>query len=101
MKLYSERMTATLNRQFSGIFLTKSLFGAIMLLLALVSVEAAEADKAPTGTLCVMTYNLRFGTSVPPNAWPQRRRMMRELLQKISPDILGTQEGHYAQLNDL
>jgi len=70
-----------------------------MLLLSLASV-AAKADKTPTGALCVMTYNLRFGTAVPPNACPQRRRMMSELIKKISPDV-GDTEGHYAQLNDI
>ncbi len=94
-------MAFSFTRQPSRLFRTKNLACGLGLFLALASVSAAEPNKVPAGTLCVATYNLRFGTSVPPNAWPQRRPMMRELLQKISPDILGTQEGHYAQLNDL
>jgi endonuclease/exonuclease/phosphatase family metal-dependent hydrolase len=48
-----------------------------------------------------MTYNLRYASPNPPNAWPQRRPLMRELIQNISPDVMGTQEGVYEQLKDL
>ncbi len=48
-----------------------------------------------------MTYNLRYASPKPPNAWPQRRPLMRELIQKIAPDVMGTQEGVYYQLKDL
>lgn len=57
--------------------------------------------KSSPDTLCVMTYNLRFASPNPPNAWPQRRPLMRELIQNISPDVMGTQEGVYEQLKDL
>jgi endonuclease/exonuclease/phosphatase family metal-dependent hydrolase len=63
---------------------------------------AAERDAASAaGNLGVMTYNLRFASTNPPNAWPQRRPVMRELIQKLSPDIIGTQEGLLGQLRDL
>lgn len=59
----------------------------------------------PTNTtppwLAVMTYNLRYASSTPPNAWPQRRPIMRELLQQFAPDVMGTQEGVYGQIKDL
>lgn len=48
-----------------------------------------------------MTYNLKVGSPPPPNAWPQRRPLMAELIQKLAPDVLGTQEGLYGQLQDL
>jgi endonuclease/exonuclease/phosphatase family metal-dependent hydrolase len=48
-----------------------------------------------------MTYNLRYASSTPPNAWPQRRPLMAELVRTISPDLLGTQEGLVQQLKDL
>ena len=51
--------------------------------------------------LCVMSYNLRFASPTGPNAWPQRRPLMRECIQSVSPDIIGTQEGLYPQLKDL
>lgn len=57
--------------------------------------------NAPGDTLCVMTYNLRFASTNPPNAWPQRRPLMRELLQSVAPDLIGTQEGLYWQLKEL
>jgi endonuclease/exonuclease/phosphatase family metal-dependent hydrolase len=48
-----------------------------------------------------MTYNLRFASPTPPNAWPQRRPLVAEVIQKLAPDVLGTQEGLYGQLQDL
>lgn len=63
--------------------------------------RAQQTEKSPPGTLCVMTYNLRFASPTPPNAWPQRRPLMRELIQNISPDVFGTQEGLYEQLKNL
>ena len=51
--------------------------------------------------LCVMTYNLRFAAPTGPDAWSTRRPLMRECINSISPDIIGTQEGLYGQLKDL
>ena len=67
------------------------------ILLALLQMVTTAA----TSNLCVMTYNLRYASSTGPNAWPQRRPLMGELIQNISPDVLGTQEGLYPQLKDL
>ena len=64
----------------------------------------ASAQPAPAsapGTLTVMTYNLKFGSTNPPNAWPQRRPLMAELITKLAPDLFGTQEGLYGQLQDM
>ena len=63
--------------------------------------RAQPPDQAPGDTLTVMTYNLRYASPNPPNAWPQRRPLMRELIQRVSPDVFGTQEGLYSQLKDL
>lgn len=57
--------------------------------------------EAPDATLRVMSYNLRFASPTPPNAWPQRRPLMSELIGRLAPDVIGTQEGVYAQLQDL
>jgi endonuclease/exonuclease/phosphatase family metal-dependent hydrolase len=51
--------------------------------------------------LRVMTYNLRYASQTPPNAWPSRRPVMRSLIANVAPDVMGTQEGLYAQLKDL
>ncbi len=48
-----------------------------------------------------MTYNLRFAAPQGPNAWPERRPLMRECIAAVSPDIFGTQEGLYGQLKDI
>jgi len=61
---------------------------------------AAESGS-PDGTLCVMTYNLRFASATPPDAWPDRRPLMQELIRKISPDVMGTQEGLFGQVKDI
>jgi endonuclease/exonuclease/phosphatase family metal-dependent hydrolase len=66
------------------------------------SLELSAAESpGPEGTLCVVTYNLRFASATPPNAWPDRRPLMRDLIQKISPDVMGTQEGLAHQLKDI
>jgi endonuclease/exonuclease/phosphatase family metal-dependent hydrolase len=48
-----------------------------------------------------MTYNLKFASPNPPNAWPVRRPLVREVIQQIDPDVFGTQEGLYEQLEDI
>ena len=62
---------------------------------------AQTATTSAPGTLTVMTYNLKFASANPPNAWPQRRPLMSELIGKLAPDVFGTQEGLYGQLQDL
>ena len=59
------------------------------------------ATTNTNATLCVMTYNLRYASATPPNAWPQRRPLMCEVITNIAPDLIGTQEGLHAQLMDL
>lgn len=61
----------------------------------------SEPATITNTSLCVMTYNLRYASTKPPNAWPQRRPVMHELITNIAPDIMGTQEGLHAQLLDL
>jgi len=56
---------------------------------------------AEPAALTVMTYNLKFASPNPPNAWSQRRPLMRQLIQQAAPDVIGTQEGLYSQLQDL
>src|SRR5204863_4164018 len=62
---------------------------------------ADTSNRLAADTLCVMTYNLRYASPIPPNAWPQRRPLMRELIQTVSPDLIGTQEGLQSQLKDI
>lgn len=59
----------------------------------------AAADDALT--LRVMTFNLRFASTQAPNAWPDRRPIVRALIEREAPDVIGTQEGVYSQLRDI
>ena len=61
--------------------------------------EAVNATNSPS--LCVMTFNLRYASTSPPNAWPVRRPVMRDCIRQLTPDVIGTQEGLYPQLKDL
>ena len=71
------------------------------IILAGMVVVSARAEVTTNPPLCVMTYNLRYASATGPNAWPQRRPIMRELLTNVAPDLIGTQEGLHAQLQDL
>lgn len=51
--------------------------------------------------LRVMSYNVRFASDRPPNAWHQRRPVMSALLRREAPHLLGTQEGDFRQLRDI
>jgi endonuclease/exonuclease/phosphatase family metal-dependent hydrolase len=62
---------------------------------------AAETESKPAEPLTVMTFNLKYASPKPPHAWPQRRPVMRECIEKIAPDLFGIQEGLYGQLKDL
>lgn len=70
-------------------------------LLPLRAEAQGAAPAAAPGALTVVSYNLRFASPTPPNAWPARRPLMVELIQKLAPDVMGTQEGIYSQLQDL
>lgn len=74
---------------------------ALLLASALVAAGLAAAADTPPLTLRVMTFNLRFASTQPPHAWPERRPVMRHLIERESPDVIGTQEGLYGQLRDL
>jgi endonuclease/exonuclease/phosphatase family metal-dependent hydrolase len=79
----------------------KSLLLSISLLFLATSIHADNGTNASPAALTVMTYNLRFASTNPPNAWPARRPLMRELIRDLAPDVMGTQEGVYSQLKDL
>lgn len=51
--------------------------------------------------LRVMTFNLRYAADTRPNSWAERRPVMRSLLRREAPQLLGTQEGLYGQLRDI
>jgi endonuclease/exonuclease/phosphatase family metal-dependent hydrolase len=51
--------------------------------------------------LTVMTFNLRYASDTPPNAWPARRPVVKACIESIQPDLIGTQEGLYRQLKNI
>jgi len=66
------------------------------------SMAAATQPTPPSdGSVTVMTFNLRYASVKPPNAWWQRREAMKECIQSVNPDLFGTQEGLYPQLKDM
>jgi len=61
----------------------------------------ASAAKPSNRRLDVMTFNLRFASTSEPNSWTARRPVMRRLLRREAPALIGTQEGLYQQLRDI
>nr|WP_107911467.1 endonuclease/exonuclease/phosphatase family protein [Streptomyces chartreusis] len=65
---------------------------------------STEGSTLPTsageqpGTLSVMTYNLKVAHATGSNRWAVRRPVMRDLLRRERPHVIGTQEGRYRQL---
>ncbi len=68
-------------------------------LVAAITVGSVRAEQPDV--LCVMTFNLRYASPRPPNAWHERRPVAVELIRHYAPDVMGTQEGLYEQLKDL
>lgn len=78
---------------------TRLLLVALVAVLAPAGIRAGAAESSDA--LCVMTYNLRYASPTPPNAWPQRRPLVAECIRQVNPDVIGTQEGLYSQLKDV
>ncbi|MFE2139830.1 endonuclease/exonuclease/phosphatase family protein, partial [Streptomyces sp. NPDC059466] len=72
-------------------------------LLGTVSASAGRGGGGGGGDhpLDVMTFNLRFASTAEPHSWATRRPVMRELLRRAAPDVIGTQEGLYPQVRDI
>ena len=84
-------------RFLAGLFLTSSFLLALSVALPAAPAVAGDAPR----TLDVMTFNLRYADTRPPNAWAARRPRVLELLRRDTPDLIGTQEGLYPQLVDI
>ncbi|SEE86869.1 Metal-dependent hydrolase, endonuclease/exonuclease/phosphatase family [Streptomyces sp. 3213] len=74
---------------------------AAAIAVPLIGTVRADAVRHETRLLDVMTFNLRYASSSEPNSWQVRRPVMRDLLLRAAPDIIGTQEGLYGQLQDI
>ena len=74
---------------------------ASLVLLLATTLFALGSAPSPAAELALMSFNLRYASPTPPNAWPARRPVMKACIEKYSPDLIGTQEGVYSQLKDL
>ncbi|MFF0156753.1 endonuclease/exonuclease/phosphatase family protein [Streptomyces sp. NPDC005263] len=74
---------------------------ATALTIPLLGAVPTSAARPRRRRLEVMTFNLRFASTAEPNSWAARRPVMRELLRREAPDLIGTQEGVYQQLLDI
>ena len=74
---------------------------AVPFLASVASAEDAAPLRIGAEELVVMTYNLRYASATPPHSWPERRPVMKALLDAYAPDVFGTQEGLYPQLKDI
>ncbi len=68
---------------------------------ALPASSASAGEPLTRGHLQVMSFNLRFASTTEPHSWAVRRPVMRELLRREAPHVIGTQEGVFAQLLDI
>ena len=93
--------------QFTTKLLTnagKVRIGLTRLIVATVAVLSATqpAMSADDSQLCVMTFNIRFGTAPDgDNSWPNRRELAVQVLRDEEPQIVGLQEALRFQLDDL
>ncbi|MDX8289323.1 endonuclease/exonuclease/phosphatase family protein [Metabacillus indicus] len=82
---------------------------AILLILSLAfmllpSTIIKPISAAPTDTaMRLMTYNVRYlnSSDSSPHTWAERLPAIVKLIQKEKPDIIGTQEGVYQQIQNL
>lgn len=64
---------------------------APLMLSTLFSVCRGADEERPA--LRVMSFNIRYGTADDgPDAWPQRREFVLDVIREFDPDLLGTQE---------
>lgn len=73
-------------------------FVTLTIVCSALAVPTLYGEESPS--LRVMTYNLRYASDTPPNAWPDRLPVALEMLREYQPDIIGTQEALYRQVKD-
>ncbi len=69
-------------------------------LLVLLTISTLTQGEEPP-TLRVMSYNLRYASLTGANSWIIRRPLVKEMIERHQPDIIGTQEGLYHQLRQI
>lgn len=90
-------------RKLSNSFLLTAVV-LMMVFSAVANVLAAEqSGQASETNLKVMTFNLRYenNSDPSPHTWAERVPTIKKLIRMEQPDIIGTQEVLYGQLQDL
>jgi len=77
------------------------LFCLAFIISPLVEAQMEVDNKTNDRTLKVMTYNLRYASGTFKTPWEVRREWQVDLINKYSPDIIGTQEGVKDQIDYL
>lgn len=70
-------------------------------IVVLFSMSIYSQTVSGSETLRVMTYNLRYASDTPPNAWADRLPVAVAMLKELAPAVIGTQEALYRQVKDL
>lgn len=68
---------------------------------AATATSSTSTVQRPGRRLEVMSFNLRYASTTPPNTWAERRPVTRELLRRARPHVVGSQEGLYEQVRDI
>ncbi|GIN58471.1 hypothetical protein J8TS2_27900 [Lederbergia ruris] len=63
--------------------------------------EAAYGSDITEEQVRTMSFNLRYANANDEYSWESRRPIVKELIEKEQPDIIGTQEGVYRQIMDI
>ncbi|MFF1717486.1 endonuclease/exonuclease/phosphatase family protein [Streptomyces sp. NPDC058268] len=74
---------------------------ALPLFTTALAASPVHAVERAGRRLEVMSFNLRYAGTTPPNTWADRRPVTRELLRRARPHVIGTQEGLYQQVQDI
>ena len=77
-----------------------------MAVTVLLPVSAGSLPNSATAKpaeleLKLMSFNLRYASDEQPNRWDDRRPVMVRVIQENAPDVMGTQEGVFGQLQHL
>jgi len=73
----------------------------VLFIIGLAAAALNAGNGPPALELRLMSYNLRYASMQPTEAWPDRRPVMTSLIAREAPDVFGTQEGLYQQLRDV
>ncbi len=83
----------------------KAMIGMMIFSLFITCIQVnAQTDQNQNSndhTIKLMTYNLKFASRTYKPSWEIRREMQVDLINKYSPDIIGTQEGLKEQVDYL